>query len=87
MTGQAGVKLNAEHRHGTDLELRCRQCRTSWPYGPDAPTQCPDCLDHLGELIDPEHPDWCMRDRGRSKPAGHKGKCWLVAGLSEDDLR
>jgi rubrerythrin len=36
-------------RHGTDLDLTCRQCGTSWRYDPDSPTQCPDCLDHLGE--------------------------------------
>lgn len=36
-------------RHGTDLELRCRQCGTTWTFDAEAPAQCPDCADHLGE--------------------------------------
>ncbi len=74
---------DAEHRHGTDLRLTCNQCGTSWPFVMDGPTQCPDCLDHLGELIDPEHPDWCMRHRACSREAGHDGDCELTAGGSD----
>jgi len=33
-------------------------------------------------LIDPEHLDWCMRDRGCCLPAGHPGECDLRAGVS-----
>jgi len=39
------------YRHGQDLDLVCRQCGTSWRYAEDAPTQCPDCRDHLGEPV------------------------------------
>jgi hypothetical protein len=32
--------------------------------------------------FDPEHPDYCLRDRGCSLEAGHKGKCYLTAALT-----
>jgi hypothetical protein len=70
---------DAQHRNGQALDLVCRQCGTKWEYRADGPTQCPDCLDHMGELIDPVHPDWCMRDRGCSLPAGHPDGCELTA--------
>lgn len=77
----AVARSDAEHRHGTDLELRCRQCGTVWAYTVGGPTRCPDCLLHLGELIDPAHPDWCQRDHGCSLPAGHVGDCSLTAAV------
>jgi hypothetical protein len=76
------MTTDAEHRHGLDLKLVCNQCGTSWPFTPRVgPDRCPDCLDHLGELIDPAHPDWCMRDRGCCSTAGHDGPCDLTAAL------
>jgi hypothetical protein len=75
--------MTAEHRHGTALTIRCDQCGTSWPFALDAPVQCPDCFDHMGELIDPQHPDWCQRDHGCALPAGHAGACDLTAAICE----
>jgi len=45
----SGVSSAHRYRHGQDLDLVCRQCGTSWRFTEDAPTQCPDCLDRLGE--------------------------------------
>lgn len=74
---------DAEHRHGTDLTLRCNQCGTSWEFGVGCAVQCSDCLDHLGELIDPEHPEWCQRDHGCVLRAGHEGRCDLTGPICE----
>lgn len=32
--------------------------------------------------FDPEHPDYCLRDRGCSLEAGHRGACELTAMIS-----
>jgi len=61
----SGASSAHRYCHGQDLDLVCRQCGTSWRFGEDVPTQCPDCLDHLGDRCD-------MGCVGEPRPHGHE---------------